>query len=163
MSSSPAASFRIGDLSSSTQCSVPTIRYYEQIGLIPRARRSSAKQRLYGADSVQRLLFIRRCREFGFAIERIRELVNLNQKRERDCVEVRDIAAVHLSSVREKLSELKKLELALCRIIAACNSTCAGNPAPDCTIFKDLERDHASPVSQSSCCPPAAGKSSRNK
>jgi DNA-binding transcriptional MerR regulator len=135
---SPVTTVRIGQLSSQTGCSVPTIRYYEQVGLIPRAVRSSARQRLYGAESVHLLQFIRLCRDFGFTIEQIRTLVSLTDKGDRDCIEVRDIAKAHLVTVREKLSELKNLELTLCRLIAACNSTCAGSPAPECSIFKDL-------------------------
>jgi MerR family copper efflux transcriptional regulator len=65
---------RIGALAEQTGCSVPTIRYYEQIGLIPAARRRSGGHRVYDAAAVQQLGFIRRCRDFGFALEQIRAL-----------------------------------------------------------------------------------------
>ena len=154
---SAAPNLRIGELASSTRCSVPTIRYYEEIGLIPKARRSGARQRLYDAESAHLLLFIRRCRDFGFNIDQIRGLVSLTRERERDCIEVRDIAKDHLADVREKLTELKRLELALARFIAACNSRCAGSSAPDCTIFKDLYSNHAS-AREAPCCPPGTRK-----
>lgn len=152
---SPAAMVRIGQLASQTGCSVPTIRYYEQVGLIPRAVRSSARQRLYEAESVHLLQFIRRCRDFGFTIEQIRALVSLTERGDRDCFEVRDIAKAHLATVRKKLGEFKNLELTLCRFIAACNSTCAGSPAPECSIFKDLTTGMAQAPAASACCVPA--------
>jgi len=150
-----ATTVRIGQLASQTGCSVPTIRYYEQVGLIPRAVRSSTRQRLYGAKSVHLLQFIRRCRDFGFTIEQIRTLVSLTNKGNRDCIEVRDTAKAHLVTVREKLNELKNLELTLCRFIATCNSTCAGNPAPECSIFKDLTTGMVQAPAASACCAPA--------
>jgi len=142
----PANAIRIGQLASEAGCSVPTIRYYEQVGLIPRAVRSSAKQRLYGSTSIQLLQFIRRCREFGFTLDQICDLVSLTKNSDRDCVEVRDLAKAQLVTVREKLTELKNLELTLAKFIAACNSNCAGSPAPDCTIFKDLSATSAQGV-----------------
>jgi DNA-binding transcriptional MerR regulator len=157
---SPAVTVRIGQLSSQTGCSVPTIRYYEQVGLIPRAVRSSARQRLYGTGSVQLLQFIRRCRDFGFTIGQIRALVSLTDKADRDCIEVRDIAKAHLVTVREKLGELKNLELTLCRFIAVCNSTCAGSPAPECSIFKELTTEIAQVPAASACCAPGKSVSS---
>ena len=150
-----ATTVRIGQLASQTGCSVPTIRYYEQVGLIPRAVRSSARQRLYGAESAHLLQFIRRCRDFSFTIEQIRALVSFTDKGDRDCIEVRDIAKAHLATIREKLSELKNLELTLCRFIAVCNSTCAGSPAPECSIFKDLTTGMMQVPAASVCCAPS--------
>lgn len=143
---------RIGQLSSMTGCSVPTIRYYEDVGLIPRVRRSATGQCLYGAESAELIQFIRRCRDFDFSIDQIRALVSLAKKEDRDCVEVRDIAKTQLVAVREKMSELKNLELSLSRFIAACNSTCIGGPAPECSIFKDISTGIAHAPTASACC-----------
>ncbi|HSV60040.1 MAG TPA: MerR family transcriptional regulator [Variovorax sp.] len=60
----------IGVLAKQTGCTVPTIRYYEQIGLLPAGPRTEAGRRHYDETAAQRLTFIRRCREFGFSIER---------------------------------------------------------------------------------------------
>ena len=85
----------IGVLGERTGCTVPTIRYYEQIGLLPRADRGSGGQRVYGEADFRRLTFIRRCRDFGFPIEQVRELVALVASRNRDCVEAGGIAQGH--------------------------------------------------------------------
>jgi len=68
---------RIGDLAGRTGTSAPTIRYYEQIGLLRHATRQSGNHRVYTREDVERLTFIRRCREFDFSIEQVRVLVSL--------------------------------------------------------------------------------------
>jgi DNA-binding transcriptional MerR regulator len=128
----------IGALARQTACTVPTIRYYEEIGLLPAAPRTEGGQRHYGEAAVRRLAFIRRCRDFGFSIDQVRELVGLVDQPERPCEEVRDIAAAHLAQVRSKLVELHALEASLSNFVVSCNSACAGGPATDCTILEDL-------------------------
>jgi MerR family copper efflux transcriptional regulator len=128
----------IGAASRQTGCSVPTIRYYEEVGLLPAAPRTEGNQRHYDDVAIRRLTFIRRCRDFGFSLEQVRELVGLVDQTNRDCVEVRDIAQVHLAGVQKKLAELQGLEASLAAFVRSCNTACAGGPAVDCTIFEDL-------------------------
>jgi DNA-binding transcriptional MerR regulator len=137
----------IGALASEARCSVPTIRYYEEIGLLPEANRRMGGHRVYGEADLRRLTFIRRCRDFGFPIEQIRELVALVGNPNRDCVAARDFAAVHLGEVRRKLKELRALERSLKQFVDDCNSQCAGGPAGACVILKDL----ATPQPPSCC------------
>ena len=131
---------RIGALAERAGTNAPTIRYYEEIGLLRRADRQTGGQRAYGEEDVRRLAFIRRCRDFGFSIEQVRSLVALVQDRERSCMEARDLAHEHLTAVRAKLSELKALERSIAGFIATCNASCAGGPGPDCTILEDLAK-----------------------
>jgi DNA-binding transcriptional MerR regulator len=91
---------KIGALARVTQTSVPTVRYYEQIGLLPPAARQGGSQRVYSEADVQRLTFIRRCREFGFPIEQVRLLASLVQDPNRACSEARDLAQAHLMEVK---------------------------------------------------------------
>src|SRR5258706_16380843 len=105
-SSKTFESLRIGALAERSGCSTPTIRYYEEIGLIPPARRRSSGHRVYDASAVQLLGFIRRCRDFGFTLEQIRSLVSLSGDMSRDCAEARDIAQKHLNGVRTPMLEL---------------------------------------------------------
>jgi DNA-binding transcriptional MerR regulator len=128
----------IGTVAKQTGCTVPTIRYYEEIGLLPPADRSDSGQRLYSGPATRRLTFIRRCRDFGFSIEQVRELVSLVDEPDRPCTEVRDIAAVHLGAVRKKLNELRELEASLAGFVTSCNAACAGGASVDCTILEDL-------------------------
>ncbi len=88
--------------------------------------------------TVRRLSFIRRCREFGFSIDQVRELASLVDQPERPCAEVRDIAASHLAQVRGRLAELQALEAGLSAFVCECEAACAGGPAVDCTLLERL-------------------------
>ncbi|MGQ3050817.1 MAG: MerR family transcriptional regulator [Roseateles sp.] len=133
-----SARLSIGLVARRTGATVPTVRYYEDIGLLPPAARTEAGQRSYDEATIRRLVFIRRCRDFGFSIEQVRELVGLVDEPDRPCAEVRDIAVAHLAQVRQKLEELKALEVGLNAFVCSCNTACSGGPAVDCTILEDL-------------------------
>ena len=152
------ASISIGLLARQAGCSVPTIRYYEEIGLLQAVQRTEGGRRVYGAATVRRLSFIRRCRDFGFSIEQVRELVGLVDEPSRPCVEVREVAAKHLVQVREKLAELQALERHMSAFVESCDTACAGGAAVDCTILEDLaSKGDTSPIPASSA--PGTGSS----
>lgn len=142
------SSMTIGALASEAACTVPTIRYYEEIGLLPKAARRIGGHRVYADPDLQRLRFIRRCRDFGFPIDEIRKLVALVGSPVRDCVEARDVVAVHLGGIRRKLKDLLGLERSLKTFVSACNAQCVGGPASDCVILEDLTT-----YQKSACCP----------
>jgi DNA-binding transcriptional MerR regulator len=135
---------KIGDLAERTGTSAPTIRYYEQIGLLRRAARQPGGQRVYSRDDVERLTFIRRCREFDFSIEQVRALVAIMQDPKSSCMDAREMAAEHLTAVRTKMRELKALERSLVAFVKSCDTSCAGGPGPDCVILDDLAKPSAS-------------------
>ncbi|MER9235799.1 helix-turn-helix domain-containing protein [Mesorhizobium sp. M0622] len=139
--------FTIGALAKAAGVTTPTIRYYEEIGLLPPAQRTAGGQRSYDHDDLGRLTFIKQCRDFGFSIDQVRVLLNLSISTSRDCVETRDIAQQHLDEVRHKLAELRLLERRLESFVTRCNVSCAGGPGQDCVIFKDM----ATPA-KSGCC-----------
>ena len=148
------AALSIGFVARQSGCTVPTIRYYEEIGLLSAAVRSEGGQRNYDGSAIRRLTFIRRCRDFGFSIDQVRELVGLVDEPQRPCTEVRDIASGHLAKVRTKLAELQVLEAELCSFVASCNAACAGGAVVDCTIFEDLAspNDRVRIVTSEPCC-----------
>ncbi|CCV05772.1 Transcriptional regulator, MerR-family [Mesorhizobium metallidurans STM 2683] len=139
--------FTIGALAKATGTNTPTIRYYEEIGLLPPANRTASGQRNYDASDISRLTFIKQCRDFGFSIEQVRVLLELSISTERDCVETRDIAQAHLDEVRAKMVELRALETRLQGFVTLCNDACAGGPGSDCEIFKDMKAPRVK-----SCC-----------
>ncbi|SJM33768.1 MerR family transcriptional regulator [Mesorhizobium delmotii] len=130
--------FTIGALAKAAGVTTPTIRYYEEIGLLPRPSRTNGGQRNYDENDLSRLTFVKQCRDFGFGINQVRVLLELSISRERDCAETRDIAQRHLDEVREKLDELRTLEKRLAGFVERCSVACAGGPGQDCVIFKDL-------------------------
>lgn len=121
-----ALKLTIGALSERTQCTVPTIRYYEQIGLLPQPQRASNGHRFYRDEDLNRLVFIKRCRDFGFPIEQVRGLAGLFDDGDRACVEARDLAQAHLEQVRSKLGALRQLEASLEAFVGNCDATCNG-------------------------------------
>lgn len=131
---------KIGELSSRANTNVPTIRYYEEIGLLPKAARADGGHRRYDDTDVERLTFIRRCRDFGFSIEHVRALVTLVKDRKVSCIAARDIAQTHLESVRAKLLELNDLEQTIANFVTNCNATCLGGSGPECVIMEELQR-----------------------
>jgi DNA-binding transcriptional MerR regulator len=126
---------RIGLLAERTGASVPTIRYYEQIGLLRRAGRRNGR-REYDNEDVRRVAFIRRCRQFDFSIEQIRTLLLLVQANG-PCAEARLAAERHLAVVRSRLAELSALETSIASLIVACKAGCDGGAVSDCVIVQD--------------------------
>ncbi len=131
----------IGALAKAAGVTTPTIRYYEEIGLLPPAGRSASGQRIYEATDLERLTFIRRCRDFGFSIDQVRLLSGLSISPDKDCLEVGNIAKAHLGEVRDKLAELRALEKSLAAFAAQCDSACAGGPGRDCVVFDNLRTE----------------------
>jgi DNA-binding transcriptional MerR regulator len=132
------ANLRIGALAERTGTTAPTIRYYEEIGLLRQAERQDGGQRVYSGDDVKKLTFIRRCRDFGFSIEHVKSLVSIKQDSKRSCMDARDLAQHHLTAVRAKVRELKALQRNLVDFVEYCDSACAGGPGPDCAVLEDL-------------------------
>ncbi len=118
----------IGTLAKESGCEVQTIRYYEQIGILPKPARTTGGHRLYTQEQAQRLRFIRRCRDLGFPLEEVKEVLRLADNREGDCGAVDRIATLRLQDVREKISQLTALEKELARMARGCRqgkiSTC---------------------------------------
>lgn len=125
-----------GKVAELTGCNLETIRYYEQIGLMPAPPRSGGGHRLYDEVLLRRLNFIRRCRELGFSLAEIRGLLALVDGRTYTCAEVKDMTEAHLRSVRSKVTDLKVLEKTLKEMV----SKCIGDQVPECPVIDALFR-----------------------
>jgi DNA-binding transcriptional MerR regulator len=125
---------RIGVLAKAAGVSVPSIRYYESIGLLtPPARQGG--QRIYGAEALKVLSLIRHCRDLDFSIDETRELLASVQRR-LPCSETKVFAERHLGSIRKKIAELRALEATVATLVSGCETTCCGSAAPDCVILR---------------------------
>ena len=111
----------IGKAALRTGVKVPTIRYYEEIGLLPPADRTRSNRRLFGDDEIRRLGFIRHARELGFEIEAIRQLLDLQDRPDHSCASVDAIAAERLVEVRRRIEALRSLEDELERMLTSCS------------------------------------------
>ncbi len=112
----------IGKVARRTGIKIPTIRYYEQIGLLPAPERSEGNRRCYRDSEVQRLSFIRHARDLGFEIDAIRTLLALQDEPERCCGEIDAVAREHLTAIEEKIARLTGLRREMKRILASCSS-----------------------------------------
>lgn len=130
---------RIGELAGATGTTAPTIRYYEQIGLLPNPSRVGA-QRRYDDDDVRRVTFIRRCRDLDFSVEQIRSLVALTHDNDRSCHDARDLARTHLAAVHAKLTKLRALAGSIAALIEAAEADCHGGPGAECVALERLSR-----------------------
>lgn len=111
----------IGKVSEATGVKVPTIRYYEQIGLLPPAPRTEGNRRTYDAKDCDRLTFIRHSRELGFEIDQIRTLLALQDRPDQSCSDADVIAKARLAEVKEKIASLRALESELERMVEGCS------------------------------------------
>ncbi len=125
----------IGELGKATGTKVVTVRYYEQAGLLPTPPRTKGNYRAYGADHLHRLRFIRRCRDLGFTLDQVRDLLRLSSQEDQSCAEVSRVSAEHLTEIEHKVADLTRLADELRRI----NGRCQGDGIiEDCRIVKAL-------------------------
>ena len=125
----------IGDLAKETGGRVVTVRYYEHVGVLPAVKRTSGNYRSYGADHVRRLRFIRRCRDLGFSLDQVRDLLRLSAEHGPSCAEVCDIADRQRKAVEDKIADLKRLASELRRMRASCNGC---RTMAECRILEAL-------------------------
>ena len=124
----------IGELAQRTGVKVPTIRYYESIGLMPSPTRSEGRQRRYEAAQVSRLNFIRHSRELGFEVDAIRELLAMSEQPEQSCAKADRIATRHLGEVERRIVQLKALRKELRRMLEECRH----GRISDCRVIETL-------------------------
>ena len=129
-----AVELSIGQLSETTRCKVPTIRYYEQIGMMPAVSRTSGNQRRYGPEHVKRLQFIQHCRDLGFRQNAIIELLALTAQPSQGCEVVTELAKSHLEEINRRIARFSGLKLELERMIDSCSSV----NISECRIIEGL-------------------------
>ena len=132
----------IGGLAKATGTKVNTIRFYEDIGLMPEAARTAAGQRTYTERDVKRLAFIRQARKLDFPIDEARSLLELKNTSCGSCDKAGDIAKRHLLSVEDRLAHLEALRAELKNMVVSCT----GGAVSDCKIIETLSQSRPSSV-----------------
>ncbi len=134
---SKTGTLTIGALARAAEVGIETIRFYERKGLLPEPPRTQAGYRQYTPDTVHRLRFIRRAQGLGFSLAEISELLDLRIAELSACGTVEVRARNKLEQIAEKISELKRIESALKRLVASCE---AGEPTSECPILEELAK-----------------------
>ncbi len=127
----------IGRLAEESGVPTKTIRYYEEVGLLPQPVRGSNGYRRYEESAVHMLRFVSRAREMGFSMEETRELLALWLDKGRKSADVRAIALRHLATITHKISKLQGLQATLQHLVHCCH----GDDRPDCPILEALAEE----------------------
>ncbi|NQZ22976.1 MAG: MerR family transcriptional regulator [Colwellia sp.] len=128
---------KINQLSKLANVLSKTIRYYEEVGLLPKASRNSNGYRKYKLVDVERLIFIRRCRELQIPLEQIKVLIQVQTDKTSSCSEVDLLIEQQLEKVRQTISELSLLEKTLNTLAKSCSNDIVG----ECEILKNLTQE----------------------
>lgn len=130
--------YAIGRASALSGVKVTTIRYYEQIGLMPVPERKESGRRRYDDEDVDRLRFIRHARALGFTVESIRGLLELQSAPSMPCHRADALARSHLAETEARIFQLERLAAELRRMIVSC----ASGQVEHCAVLATLD-DHA--------------------
>ena len=138
-------SFHIGQVAQRTGLTVDAIRFYEKVGLLPQAARSTGGYRLYQDRDVADLQFIQRAQQLGFSLTEIRDLVSIQRHPQEACAHVRDLIAQKLAVVRSKIEELRTLERGLAAALQQCRKALR-KPSKNqdcCPVLQDITAHRA--------------------
>jgi MerR family transcriptional regulator, copper efflux regulator len=127
----------IGEAGAASGISTKMVRYYESIGLIAEANRTGSGYRQYSDREVQTLRFIKRSRDLGFSIARIKTLLDLWQEKGRKSADVKQLAEQYIAELDKDIEKLQSIRDQL-RHLAHC---CHGDNRPDCPILDRLATD----------------------
>jgi MerR family mercuric resistance operon transcriptional regulator len=131
---SRAEAHTIGEVAALSRVRVETIRYFERIGLLAPSERTQGGHRLFSAADLARLRFIRRARAMGFSQGEVRALLSLSSGELTSCGDVKALADNHLTVIRAKIRDLKRLEQSLSSTVAQCS----GGKVPTCPVIEAI-------------------------
>lgn len=126
----------IGDAAKASQVSAKMIRYYEQVGLIPSVARTDSGYRIFTQADVDRLCFIRRARDLGFAVAEVSDLLSLWDNQSRHSADVKRLAQQHIVELERRIDTMRQMADTLKSLV----HNCAGDEQPHCPILHTLGR-----------------------
>lgn len=113
----------VGSLAKAAGMNIETIRYYENLKLLPKPKRKSdSRYRIYDENDLKRLLFIKRSKELGFTLKEIKELMNLKINSTATCGDVKHLAEHKLKDIEERIKDLMNMKNVLTKLINQCIS-----------------------------------------
>lgn len=132
--------YRIGDIARHAGVTVETIRFYEAQALIPKPPRTNSGYRLYTAETIRRIRFIKRAKELGFSLKDINALLVLRSRPGVTCSEVKIQALQKIAEVEDKIEDLMSILSALTGLVEQCD---ADADLSECPILDALDEKEA--------------------
>ena len=127
---------KIGEVARRADVNIQTLRYYERRGLLPKAPRTESNYRLYSADSVRRVRFVKRAQELGFSLEEIKELLALRLRPSSRSSAVKQRTTAKIADIEEKIRSLQSMKRALSKLNAVCDGC---GTTSECPILEALD------------------------
>jgi DNA-binding transcriptional MerR regulator len=127
-----ADSLKVGMVAKAVDVGVQTLHYYERLGLLPKPQRSAANYRLYSADVVRRVTFIKKAQAVGFTLSEIKEILALKSHGRAPCRKVAELGEKHFAEIDARLAQLRAYRRALAKALGdwrketATERNCAG-------------------------------------
>jgi len=122
---------RIGEVAAALAVRPDTLRYYEKIGLMPKAGRSAGGARSYGEREISRLRFIKRAQKMGFSLADIAGLLGFRENPGGAKPQVRELAQQKLAEIEAQLTDLTTLRDELRLLGNLCQDAADGCPILD--------------------------------
>ena len=145
---------KIGELAKMAGCPVVTVRFYEKEGLLKEPERTGKNYRLYGDSDIERLRFIKHCRDHGMTLSEIRELLAFRDNPKNNCEWVGSLIAEHVKKVDEQIESLVKLKDQLQHLL----HSCAVGENGTCGIIESLSHEEGCPFCENLRCRQQAGQ-----
>jgi DNA-binding transcriptional MerR regulator len=135
---------QIGEAAKRASLTVDAIRFYERRALLPKAARTMGRFRMFGADDVARLQFIRRMQSLGFSLREVKQLLDLRSRKVEACASVRELLKAKLLAIRTKIHQLETLEKEVVADLRQCNQELQHRKRHDPCACPVLEIEHKS-------------------
>ena len=126
---------KIGEVAKAAGIGIDAVRFYERQGLIPEPARQPSGYRVYSADVVLSLRFIRRAKELGFSLKEISELLSLETAANATAADVKKLAEAKLADMEERIRALQRMRRALKKAVSGCPGK---GPTSRCSVLRSL-------------------------
>lgn len=136
--------FHIGELAACTGVSIDTVRFYERKRLLPRAPRTGGGFRLFGAETIERIRFIKQAQDIGLSLDEIGQLMQTGGGAS-ECQSVRDLLSAKLAELDERMKMMRDFRRTLGDYLAACERELKSHgQAAKCPVMVDIAHfDHS--------------------
>ena len=132
---------RIGELATLSGLTSDAVRYYERLGLMPRARRTSGGYRMFAPGAAERIRFIKQAQANGLSLAEIRQLLAFQDRGGRErCRHVHHLLGLKLAEIETKLAQLQEFRQTLGDYLVQCERSLSGSADAECPVVERLER-----------------------